>query len=406
MSADIIQVSNLSKSFLSVGQQTPFWALKDISFSLQKGDMLAIIGKNGSGKSTLLKILSEIYRPTTGKAIIIGKVASVLEIGTGFHPDLTGRENISFYGALTGSHQRELNAKFDEIVEMSGLSAFIDTPIKNYSSGMFVRLAVSVILCLHYDVLILDEVVGAGDSEFRLKMAERMRALTQNGTTILMASHNMNELFSCNKVMWLESGNMHKLSNDKNTLIEYMEHTIKVFKVAQAAKENSNHTGVANTEITFQGIKLNAVSFVDENQESKTVFTYDENIYLNVEVTVQDSGVVFPFMFGVFDSLSNLLFGTSYQAFNPGYITNQPGDRIRFNAIFPKQFFNLGAYFVNVYGLNNDGRISDLGKNIATFTVVAAQQNSYGPRGNIMPGIVRPLINWQAIPAVDIKTNG
>ena len=391
---EVVQVSGLSKSFSSTGQHSPFWALRDINFNLQQGDLLAIIGKNGSGKSTLLKILSEIYKPTTGTAVIKGRVASVLDIGTGFHPDLTGRENIAFYGALTGFGRNELKAKFDEIVDFSGLAAFIDTPLRNYSNGMFVRLAVSVILCLHYDLLILDEVVGAGDSEFKFKMADRMKRITDEGTTILMASHNINELFNCNAVLWLQAGNMKKFCYDKNTLVEYMEETIGAYKLTVANKENSGQANVVETGITYGGFKLNELWFSNKDQTPSSVFSYDDDIYMQVKATVLESGAKFPFQFGIFDSLSNLLFGTSYQVYNPDFKANKEGDEIRFTAVFPKSFFNLGSYSINLYGLHGDGRFKDLGKNVASFTIIAVEKASFAPRGSFMPGIIRPFVNW------------
>jgi lipopolysaccharide transport system ATP-binding protein len=395
MNEDIIRVTGLSKSFSSNKDQVPFWALSDISFSLKQGDLLAIIGKNGSGKSTLLKILSEIYKPTTGKAVINGRVASVLDIGTGFHPDLTGRENIFFYGALTGFGQSELNSKFEEIVDLSGLNTFIDTPLRNYSSGMFVRLAVSVILCLHYDILILDEVIGAGDSEFKLKMADRVKKLVENGTTILMASHNINELFNCNAVLWLESGCIKKFSYDKNALIEYMEQTIEAHRFAQIAKEDDKIGNIVRKEIDYGGIKLNSIEFTDKDHVPKSVFSYDEQIYLQLRATVLQPDVIFPFEFGVFDALSNLLFGTTYQAYNPHFKTHSAGDKIQFTAVLPKHFFNQGTYFINIYGLDTDGRYRDLGKNMISFMVVANSKTVYAPRGNFVAGLVRPQINWE-----------
>ncbi len=357
--------------------------------------MLAIIGKNGSGKSTLLKILSEIYKPTSGKALIKGRVASVLDFGTGFHPDLTGRENIFFYGALTGFKHSELVSKFDEILDFSGLAAFIDTPLRNYSNGMFVRLAVSVILSLRYDVLILDEVIGAGDSEFRLKMSERLKSFSENGTTILIASHNMNELFNCNAVLWLEAGRMKRFGYDKNTLVEYMEETIGAYRQNLAAKESGNQVSIAKMGITYGGFKLNELWLSDKGQNPKSMFAYDEDIFLQVKATTLQPGASFPFQFGVFDSMSNLLFGTSYQLFNPDFKTKQVGDEISFTALFPKSLFNLGSYFINLYGLHDDGRFKDLGKNVAAFTIIAAEKTAFAPRGSFMPGVIRPFINWQ-----------
>lgn len=184
-----------------------FWALKDINFEIRKGDAFGIIGKNGAGKSTLLKILSHITKPTTGKITIDGKIASLLEIGTGFHPELTGRENIFMNGAILGMKKVEIRKKFDEIVDFSGIEKFIDTPVKRYSSGMYVRLAFSVAAHLEPEILILDEVLAVGDSVFQKKCINKMTTANREGRTILFVSHNFSAVKSlCTRAIFLENG--------------------------------------------------------------------------------------------------------------------------------------------------------------------------------------------------------
>jgi lipopolysaccharide transport system ATP-binding protein len=184
-----------------------FWALKDVSFDVAEGERIAIIGGNGAGKSTLLKILSRITEPTHGQIKIRGKVASLLEVGTGFHPELTGRENIFLNGAILGMRRSEIAAKFDKIVSFSGVEKFIDTPVKHYSSGMYVRLAFSVSAWLDPDILIVDEVLSVGDQAFQRRCAERMKELTGDGRTVLFVSHSMQAVKSmCEKALYLEQG--------------------------------------------------------------------------------------------------------------------------------------------------------------------------------------------------------
>ena len=180
------------------------WALKDISFEVNQGEVLGIIGKNGAGKSTLLKLLSRITSPTTGRVRAKGKVASLLEVGTGFHPELTGRENIYLNGAILGMTRHEIKSKFDNIVEFSGISRYIDTPVKRYSSGMYVRLAFAVAAHLEPEILIVDEVLAVGDAEFQKKCLGKMKEVSTNGRTILFVSHNMAAVRGlCNKGMLL-----------------------------------------------------------------------------------------------------------------------------------------------------------------------------------------------------------
>uniref|UniRef100_A0A7C1PIH3 ABC transporter ATP-binding protein n=1 Tax=Agrobacterium albertimagni TaxID=147266 RepID=A0A7C1PIH3_9HYPH len=184
-----------------------FWALNDVSFRIGEGERVAIIGGNGAGKSTLLKILSRITEPTSGKVAIRGKVSSLLEVGTGFHPELTGRENIYLNGAILGMRRSEITAKFDQIVDFSGVEKFIDTPVKHYSSGMYVRLAFSVSAWLDPDILIVDEVLSVGDQAFQRRCAERMKELTGAGRTVLFVSHSMQAVKAmCDKAMFLERG--------------------------------------------------------------------------------------------------------------------------------------------------------------------------------------------------------
>ena len=171
-----------------------FWALSDVSFQVEESERVGIIGRNGSGKSTLLKILSRITRPTRGQAKIRGRAASLLEVGTGFHGELTGRENIFLNGAILGMSRVEIRKRFDEIVEFSGVGAFLDTPVKRYSSGMYVRLAFSVAAHMESDILFVDEVLAVGDAEFQKKCLRKMGEMGREGRTILFVSHNMNAI--------------------------------------------------------------------------------------------------------------------------------------------------------------------------------------------------------------------
>src|SRR5438067_11834 len=170
------------------------WAIKDINFEIRQGEAVGVIGRNGAGKSTLLKLLSRTTSPTTGKIKIKGRIASLLEVGTGFHPDLTGRDNIFLNGAILGMTRKEIQNKFDEIVDFAGVESYIDTPVKRYSSGMYVRLAFAVAAHLEPDILIVDEVLAVGDAEFQKKCLGKMKDVSEHGRTILFVSHNMSAI--------------------------------------------------------------------------------------------------------------------------------------------------------------------------------------------------------------------
>ncbi len=214
-----------AKKILGRETKEEFWALRDVSFSVEKGEAIGIIGSNGAGKSTLLKILSKITPPTTGEVTLRGKVASLLEVGTGFHPELTGRENIFLNGAILGMSRKEMTKKFDEIVKFSGVEKFLDTPVKRYSSGMYVRLAFSVAAHMEPDILIVDEVLAVGDAEFQKKCLGKMDEVAQTeGRTILFVSHNMSAIQSlCKRTVLLENGRIKMIGNTKDVIDKYSQ---------------------------------------------------------------------------------------------------------------------------------------------------------------------------------------
>lgn len=203
---------NKSNDFKNVSEE--FWALKDVSFEIEEGDRLGIVGRNGAGKSTLLKILSRIIEPTSGQMEIRGKISSLLEVGTGFHPELTGRENIFLNGAILGMSKNEIVRKFDEIVAFAEIEKFLDTPVKRFSSGMYTRLGFAIAAHLDPHVLILDEVLAVGDSIFQTKCLKKMKELGQDGRTIIFVSHSPESVMSlCNKAIYLENGRIKEMGD-------------------------------------------------------------------------------------------------------------------------------------------------------------------------------------------------
>ena len=203
-------------------QEADFWALKDVSLEIKRGEVVGLIGRNGAGKSTLLKILSRITIPTEGRVRIHGRIASLLEVGTGFHQELTGRENIFLNGAILGMPRAEIVRKFDEIVEFSEIGEFLDTPVKRYSSGMYVRLAFAVAAHLDPEILIIDEVLAVGDTAFQKKCLGKMGSFAQSGRTVLFVSHNMEAVRNlCQRVIWLKDGRLHEDGKANETIEAY-----------------------------------------------------------------------------------------------------------------------------------------------------------------------------------------
>ncbi len=223
------------------------WALKDINFEIAQGDMVGIIGKNGAGKSTLLKLLSRVTAPTTGQIKIKGRIAALLEVGTGFHPELTGRENIYLNGAILGMNRIEIKAKLDEIVEFSGCQKYIDTPVKRYSSGMIVRLGFAVAAHLEPEILIVDEVLAVGDAEFQDKCIGKMKDISGEGRTVLFVSHNMASMKAlCKKGFLMEKGRMTNKGNMTEIIETYLAKTTKSSATGEIPDDASSmNTGIA-----------------------------------------------------------------------------------------------------------------------------------------------------------------
>ena len=250
------------------GTSDYIWALKDINFEVQQGEVVGIIGKNGAGKSTLLKILSKVTAPTTGRISARGRIASLLEVGTGFHPEMTGRENIYMNGAIMGMTKAEINRKFDEIVDFSGVERYIDTPVKRYSSGMTVRLGFAIAAHLDPEILVVDEVLAVGDAEFQKKAIGKMQDVSKGeGRTVLFVSHNMTAIQAlCSKTIVIQNGSTVFNGNVNEGIDFYLKSNIFV--------RNSIKSGIKylNSEIIIQEITINNkednVLFLDQNQHS------------------------------------------------------------------------------------------------------------------------------------------
>lgn len=262
----------------SKGESDYVWSLRDINFEVEQGDAVGIIGRNGAGKSTLLKLLSKVTKPTTGKISTNGRIASLLEVGTGFHPEMTGRENVYLNGAILGMTRKEITRKFDEIVDFSGVERYIDTPVKRYSSGMYVRLAFAVAAHLESEILIVDEVLAVGDAEFQKKCLGKMGDVTKGeGRTILFVSHNMAAIRNlCNKGIFLKNGQKVFEGNINDSIEYYLDDT-------NADDSSKNNYTAARENLKPHTLKFDKI-FVSSTYEDKSVFTNNEDILLNFDI--------------------------------------------------------------------------------------------------------------------------
>lgn len=258
-----------------------FWALRDISFGIKPGEVVGVIGRNGAGKTTLLKILSRITFPTEGEIRLHGRVGSLLEVGTGFHPELTGRENIYFNGSILGMKKREIRNKFNEMVEFSGVEKFLDIPVKRFSSGMQVRLAFSVAAYLEPEILLVDEVLAVGDAEFQKKCLGKMKDVSKGGRTILFVSHNMSAIRNlCSRVIMLEGGMISMDSDPETTVSRYLDQNLTLGASISGKELEAKIEGVinrANPSIRFKEIKL-----LNQNNEPCSIFNSSEAIKICV----------------------------------------------------------------------------------------------------------------------------
>jgi lipopolysaccharide transport system ATP-binding protein len=255
-------------------QQSDFWALKDVSLQIKQGEVVGIIGRNGAGKSTLLKILSRITVPTEGRIRIDGRIASLLEVGTGFHVELTGRENIFLNGAILGMTRAEIIRKFDEIVDFSGVEEFLDTPVKRYSSGMYVRLAFAVAAHLEPEILIVDEVLAVGDAAFQKKCLGKMGSFAQSGRTVLFVSHNMEAVRTlCQRAVWLKGGRLHKDGKADEILEDYFHST-----------SNELSFSCANTDY---GLTIKKVVLKNSRGEERSQFRPGDDLVVEVSYDAQ-----------------------------------------------------------------------------------------------------------------------
>jgi lipopolysaccharide transport system ATP-binding protein len=279
----IESVSKWSRSLFTKKQKTnnteEFWALQGINLEIQRGDRVGIIGRNGAGKSTLLKILSRIVIPTTGRIEYEGRMASLLEVGTGFHGDLSGRENIYLNGSILGMSKKEIDNKFDEIVAFSEVERFLDTPVKRYSSGMYVRLAFAVAAHLEPEILIVDEVLAVGDAEFQKKCLGKMREVSNSGRTILFVSHNMAAIQNlCNKCIYLKNGTLIEQGETSEVIHSYLRSSTASNQIDLSQRKDRS----GNRAVLFHSFKL-------KDKNDNLIATAQSGTYVKIEIEFKHS---------------------------------------------------------------------------------------------------------------------
>lgn len=372
-----------------------FWALKDVSFDVRQGEILGIIGRNGAGKSTLLKIISRVTSPTTGRIKIKGRVASLLEVGTGFHPELTGRENIFLNGAILGMHKGEIEHKFDEIVKFADIDQFIDTPVKRYSSGMYVRLAFAVAAHLEPEILVIDEVLAVGDVGFQKKCLGKMGDVAKEGRTVLFVSHNVGAINNlCSRVIYFESGKI-VMDNDPITVVgQYLK------KMSRTENEGELLWDEPSSAPGSKRLRLHRVRISSDDGKTRSCLPMDKPIEIEIEfwnfvpnlsnvavaIIIRDaSGICLINTLNTpsANSLIDNWFNQSHQiGLHRACLTLPPG------------FLNNGQFYVGVFITELDGRSSDVYEdNLLVFEVIDTGYMVTAGMGN-WGGLIRMRLPW------------
>jgi lipopolysaccharide transport system ATP-binding protein len=337
-----------------------FYALDDVSFSVNQGDIIGIVGRNGAGKSTLLKVISRITAPTTGRIRLKGRVASLLEVGTGFHPELTGRENVYLNGAILGMTRREVGSKFEQIVEFAEIGEFIDTPVKRYSSGMYVRLAFSVAAHLDPEILLVDEVLAVGDINFQKKCLGRMQEIGKDGRTILFVSHNVSAVKQmCNKGLLLNDGRSVRVGPTSDIISEYVDHFNDNRAAEYVRDTEPNPSSVAILRVAVS----NASGIVASQIELTEDFSVEIDYLLGERLSGLSVGVQIILDDGLLTVIS-----LSDPEFAPERLEARAVGHYKARVRIPKKILNTGRYRIRA-GISSRFSIYDVVENV-TFEVV------------------------------------
>lgn len=359
------------------------WSLKDINFEVRSGEALGIIGRNGAGKSTLLKILSKVTAPTTGSVKIKGRVASLLEVGTGFHPELTGRENVFLNGAILGMTKNEIKNKFDEILDFSGVEKYIDTPVKRYSSGMYVRLAFGVAAHLEPEILIVDEVLAVGDAEFQKKCLGKMKDVSGEGRTVIFVSHNMGAISSlCNSCLLLNNGILSMNGNTQEVINKYYRQLVSQPLPVFSTSNNSDK------DVDVISIKING----EENIKEYSVNIY-ESFTIEIKYRINKTG-----------NKPSAQFVFQLSSGEVAFVSSNPDMNNTFHELgiytsileIPANFLNSTDYIISASIITMSPLMFHFSQPILTLNVIDSIDSitRTGYNGNI-PGAVRPLLNWK-----------
>ena len=362
------------------------WALKDLSFEIEQGDVVGIIGRNGAGKSTLLKVLCRITEPTLGRVDLYGRIASLLEVGTGFHPELSGRENIYLNGSLLGMTRKEIQAKFDEIVAFAEVEKFMDTPVKRYSSGMYVRLAFAVAAHLEPEILVVDEVLAVGDYSFQQKCLNKMQDVSTHGRTVLFVSHNMGAISRlCKNCILLDHGKMLAMGPTSEVVQTYM---------TSGLIERPEYVQSSNPQ---KAMNLTRVAVVTDDNSIRSDIAYNETFRFVVEYEVNQSVSGTSVGVALFSIDGTCAFATADFDAHPELLGAREPGKYQTEVEVPAEWLNVGKYTVSAYIANAASSVVYDSVEAITFNIV--DTGTPGSRNGVQRrGVLQPLLDWKTFP--------
>lgn len=365
------------------------WALKDVSFEAAEGETLGIIGNNGAGKSTLLKILSRITKPTTGNAIIRGRVGSLLEVGTGFHAELSGRENVFLNGAILGMKHSEIEQRFDEIVEFSEVGEYLETPVKHYSSGMYMRLAFAVAAHLEPEVLIVDEVLAVGDVGFQRKCLNKMKDVGQSGRTVIFVSHDMQAVSRlCSRVLWIKEGQLFRDGESGAVISEYLH---EQSQIGAEKRWDDLSSAPGNDDAKLVGVRV-----VDANGAISSNVDIRDDVFIEMEYDVLNPTVLVPSI--QLNNEHGVCIFVSHDWQGGWRDKERPVKRYISRVKIPGNLLAEGPVFVTTAAARHTPPVTYFEEQDVVVFNVSETAGDASARGDLtgpIPGAVRPLLEWE-----------
>jgi len=366
------------------------WSLQDASFEIKRGEVVGIIGRNGAGKSTLLKILSRITEPTSGRVAINGRVGTLLEVGTGFHPELSGRDNVYLSGIILGMKKQEIHARFDEIVAFSGIGKYLDTPVKRYSSGMYVRLAFAVAAHLECEVLIVDEVLSVGDGEFQMKCLSKMQEMGKQGRTVLVVSHDLPTITRlCDRAILLDKGRLIADGQTSEVVSQYLHSGRRT----SCAKEWPDRGSAPGND----AVRIRAARIHNDHGAKTSIIDINKPFSVEMEYEVLQPGLILAPHFVLFNEKGDLLF-LAYEVNSAWRDCPRTIGKYISQGTVPGNLLTEGTYFVSVCCRTLLTRDVDIEEHEAVMFQVVESKQGNSARGNIaghIPGLIRPLLEWR-----------